>query len=205
MSEGQEIPKSSAEQVPPAAEKVPPAAETPKTTGERLPEAGDKPLNTEGGKVSAVLDNTKGVWAQSAKRELHADVGVPSSSIKVAQETLKNAPAEGKEAAQNALDAMTKPKTEAFAKLGKIDKITAAVGGNIGQAKGWEKAGRIGGSVVGLGVIISGTKNLIAPQRDENGERKGSAWKQVGKIAGGAALTYLSAVKGGANKAMGIS
>ncbi len=163
------------------------------------------------GKAAAALDSAKVTWKQAVAGEVLSHVEPEqTSALKGLKDSLTQAGnSEAKkeigEKIAEATKALTEPKMKAFKDLHIGEKLTAAVGGNIGQAKGFEKGLRLGGSVVGLGVIISGTKNLIAPQRDENGERKGSAWKQVGKIAGGAALTYLSAVKGGANKAMGIS
>ncbi len=97
------------------------------------------------------------------------------------------------------------PKAKAFKELNVVQKAAASAGGNFGNGAGkFEKGIRGAGVVVGLGSIISGTKQLISPEVNENGERQGSIGKQLGKIAGGAALVYASALHGGANKAMGI-
>ncbi len=161
-------------------------------------------------KADAVMSGAKTIWEQAKSKTVLSNVGAEQvAQAKGLEESLKAAAEAEKPAIQESLKKVTeevsKLKAGEFAKLGRVERLTAAVGGNIGQASAMGKLGRIGGSAVGLGVIISGAKNLIAPERDENGERKSSTWKQVGKIAGGAALTYLSAVKGGANKAMGIS
>lgn len=97
------------------------------------------------------------------------------------------------------------PKAETeFNKLGMVQQTAAKIGGNLGQAGAIEKGVRFGGAAVGLGAIISGTKQLISPEVDENGESKSGVGKQLGKIAGGAAIVYASLVHGGANKAMGL-
>ncbi|MEQ1706007.1 MAG: hypothetical protein ABL867_08580 [Rickettsiales bacterium] len=164
------------------------------------------------GKAAAAMDGAKKtaeglgeIFTKAKEGELHADVGGSSRKIKFDRSALKDTADEArKKIFQDGIDEMIKPKLEEFDKMSRGQKIFAQAGGNWGQAGKLEKGLRVGGSVVGLGAIISGTKNIVAPQKDENGERKDSVWKQIGKIGLGAAAIYASLTAGGKNRAMGI-
>ena len=98
-----------------------------------------------------------------------------------------------------------KVKNEQFGKLGFVDKMKARFSGTFGEANksAASKGFRGAGIAVGLGAMIDGTRRIIAPERDEKGERKDGVWAAVGEAGAGAAAIALS-LKGGANRAMGI-
>jgi hypothetical protein len=129
-----------------------------------------------------------------------ADNGLKENGLEINKEQV------GKEL-ETAKKALLERKDKAFNRAikGTGAGTVAAVAGNVGKAGTVGKVVIVGGSIAGLGAMISGSKNLIAPERDENGERKGSAWKEVGKIVGGALATYMLAIRGGRAKAMGLS
>ncbi len=91
-------------------------------------------------------------------------------------------------------------------KVGIIDGMKARFAGTFGEVNKStsSKVVRGTGLAVGLGAIVDGTRRIIAPERDENGERKGSAWAAVGEIGAGAGAIAL-ALKGGHHRAMGIA
>jgi len=151
------------------------------------------------GRDGKVLDD-KFVAETDALKGLHAEraaavtAKADSDAIKIIDDKIANA--------TKALE----PKTKAFGELTMPQRTAASIGGNFGKnVSNIEKGIRGAGAVVGLGSIISGTKQLISPEVDENGERKSGVGKQLGKIAGGAAIVYASLVHGGANKAMGFA
>lgn len=97
-------------------------------------------------------------------------------------------------------------KAEVFKKeLGAVDRLKARFAGTFGEVGGSKgaKAMKGAGVVVGLGAMVDGTRRIIAPERDENGERKGSVWSAIGEAGLGAGAIAL-ALKGGHNRAMGI-
>lgn len=109
------------------------------------------------------------------------------------------------ERAEAARERAKAPKLEAFGKeLGKGERLAASVAGNWHHSGNMGKIAMVGGTVVGVGSVISGAKNILSPVRDENGQRKGSVFKEVAKVVGGALVTYLSAIRGGNIKAMGL-
>ncbi len=87
-----------------------------------------------------------------------------------------------------------------------LERTAAKIGGNFGKDVGkLEKGLRVGGAVVGIGAMISGGKDILAPAKDENGERKNGFAKTALKLVGGALATYAALTSmGGKNRAMGI-
>ena len=174
--------------------------------------------------VKAAAEATKNLWEKATKGKLFSKVGKEEaeavSDIKKTigglKEKLGNASANAakgleekigtaSEKLKTATEALHKVKLDTFKEELSIgERQYAKVAANIGQASTGMKIVRGGAALGGLIVIGSGVKNLIAAERDENGERKGSAWKQVGKIGAGGAALYASLIYGGANKAMGI-
>ncbi len=146
------------------------------------------------------------IFNQAKEGTLHANVGASAAQIKLERTALNAATDEAaKKVAQEGLDAMTKPKLEAFGKMKFTERTAASIGGNFGKDVGkLEKGLRVGGAVVGIGAMISGGKDILAPAKDENGERKNGFAKTALKLAGGAAIIWASLVAGGKNRAMGI-
>jgi hypothetical protein len=183
---------------------LPPQHKTP-VEREKKPVEGASPNNGNlsemfnRGQQGKVLDD-KFVAETDALKGLHAERAAAvtnkagDDAIKIIDDKIKNA--------TQALE----PKTKAFGDLTMPQRAAASMGGNFGKnVSNIEKGIRGAGAVVGLGSIISGTKQLVSPEVDENGERKSGVGKQLGKIAGGAAIVYASLVHGGANKAMGFA
>lgn len=165
---------------------------------------------------------TKGLWAKikeafnlGSEGKVAADVGVSEvSELNSLKESLKKAEeakldtASITESIGKAAEKVSEVKNAAFNKSFPtfLESTAAKIGGNFSKDVGKGMvATRIGGTGLGSIMIGSSLKGIIAPQRDENGERKDSMWKQVAKLAGGAAIVYASLIRGGANKAMSMA
>ncbi|MEK6746517.1 MAG: hypothetical protein AABY33_05750 [Pseudomonadota bacterium] len=164
-------------------------------------------------KAKAAMDGAKKtaeglgqIFNQAKEGTLHANVGASAAQIKLERTALNAATDEAaKKVAQEGLDAMTKPKLEAFGKMKFTERTAASIGGNFGTDVGkGMKFARGTGAIVGIGAMISGGKDILAPAKDENGERKNGFAKTALKLAGGAAIIWASLVAGGKNRAMGI-
>lgn len=170
-----------------------------KNLGEEAPKAGGQPTEA----IKAAAEKAKLTWGTAAGGKVFR--GSESKKMYDTAKTAFDTAAEGtKTEAGAALKKAEEGLHKEFGKLGFVQKNYAKIAANIGQASTGMKIVRGGAALGGLIVIGSGVKNLVAPEHDENGERKGSAWKQVGKIGAGAAALYASVIYGGANKAMGI-
>ena len=96
-------------------------------------------------------------------------------------------------------------------KSGAISSAEKSVGGmwekakaNFGsEAKTSTKIFRGAGVAVGVGAMIDGLKKIVAPKRNEQGERDGTMFGAVGEAGLGAALTYASAVGFAKGKGLG--
>ena len=170
------------------------------------------------GRIQGAIKSVKGlgeVFTKSTKGEIlngediaEAYHAKHAGLFNKAQKEIRDGVLNG-EAAKNLKEFNSKAysdfKPDAILNRNIVERTVASVGGNWGKAGNLEKIGRVGGSVVGLGAIISGGKDIFAPARDENGERKSSFVKTALKLAGGAAIIWASLIAGGKNKAMGIS
>lgn len=165
-------------------------------------------------------DITKGFVARikaafnlGKESKVAADVGVEQvSALNGLKESLKKAEeakldaATIKENVSKAAEEVSKIKNETFSKAfsSKLEKGAAMAGGNWSNAGKGELALRGAGVVVGVGGLISAGKDVFAPERDENGQRKKS-WVKTGlKAVGSAALVVASVIAGGKNRAMGL-
>lgn len=171
-----------------------------KNTGEEAPKAGGQPTEA----IKAAAEKAKLTWGTAAGGKVFS--GSESKKMYDTAKAAFDTAAEGtvKTEAGAALKKAEEVLHKEFGKLGFVQKNYAKIAANIGQASTGMKIVRGGAALGGLIVMGSGVKNLVVPERDENGERKGSAWKQVGKIGAGAAALYASVLYRGANKAMGI-
>lgn len=84
---------------------------------------------------------------------------------------------------------------------GLMEKVKANFTGE--GVKTSTKVFRGAGTVVGLGAMIDGLKKIVAPKRNEQGEREGTMFGAVGEAGLGAALAYASAVGFAKGKALG--
>lgn len=169
------------------------------------------PENT-GGVLNGAKETAKGIGEVFTKAKgagIGSHLGNTNEGLNRAKEALSKATEAKNEGAiensKHILKGFVEGRSEVFSKMNFAEKTVAKVGGNWGKAGNIEKIGRLGGSAIGLGAVISGGKDIFAPARDENGERKNGFAKTALKLAGGAALIYASLIHGGKGKAMGIS
>ncbi len=121
-------------------------------------------------------------------------------AVKDAKETAGKV---GKHANLNVDDYLSsKAKAVGTAKAGPVpegmwERAKASFGmGEHPKVSGGKLAVRSIGTVVGLGALIDGARKIVAPKRNEQGERQDSMFAAVGEAAVGAGTLYLSAVGG---------
>lgn len=163
-------------------------------------------------KAKAAMDGAKGlgqIFNQAKEGNIGSHIGNTNEGLNAAKEALKVATESKNETAiENAkhiLDRFVEDRKGTFANMKPTERIAASIGGNFGTDVGkGMKFARGTGAIVGIGAMISGGKDILAPAKDENGERKNGFAKTALKLAGGAAIIWASLVAGGKNRAMGI-
>lgn len=154
------------------------------------------------------IDKIKLVFQKARKGEIGSHIGNTNEGLNKAKEAFSKA-TEGKieseiTNAKYILDKFVNGRNGTFKGLKPTEKFAAMAGGNLRSAGKGEIVLRGTGVLVGVGGLVSAGKDVFAPERDENGNRKKS-WVKTGlKAVGSAALVVASVVAGGKNRAMGI-
>lgn len=147
----------------------------------------------------------KGEVAAGVGADKVSELNILKDQLKIAEEA-KVDTASIKESIGKVSEEVSKIKNEAWDKsfTSMFEGAAARAGGNWAKAGKGELAIRGTGVVVGVGGLISAGKDVFAPERDENGQRKKS-WVKTGlKAVGSAALVVASVIAGGKNRAMNL-